>query len=141
MVERRKYKRLDISIPLTIKFLGTDPINGKTRNVSLDGLSIELQVVVRTGILFIQDGVRLIDLIPFLVSNEKFAELDIIIPPEGERIRAVGKVVWYDFGSRAGSHYFMAGFFLEKMELEDRKKWAIFVRDRAQVDDEDAFST
>ena len=93
-VERRTFKRLKIPIPLSIRLLGTtkypQPINTGTRNVCLEGLSIELRVILKNGSLLIQEGEEPIKVIPFLVLNEKTVELDIEIPPEGERIRAIG---------------------------------------------------
>ena len=106
----------------------SQPINSKTRNVSIEGLSIELQVILKNTSFLIQGGGKPIKLIPFLVLNEKAVELDIKIPPKGERIRAIGRVIWYDFGSRGASYYFEAGIFLEKMEVEDRRKWEEFVK-------------
>jgi hypothetical protein len=131
-VERRTFKRLKIPIPLRIRLLGTTKyprsINTETRNVSLEGLSIELRAILKNGSLLIKEGQEPIKLIPFLVLNEKVVELDIEIPPKGERIRATGRVKWYDFGSRGASYYFWAGTFLEKMEVEDRKKWEELIR-------------
>jgi hypothetical protein len=106
----------------------SQPINSKTRDVSIEGLSIELQVILKNTSFLIQGGGKPIKLIPFLVLNEKMVELDIKIPPKGENIGAIGRVIWYDFGSRGASYYFGAGIFLEKMEVEDRKKWEEFVR-------------
>ena len=131
-VERRTFKRLKIPNPLSIRLLGTtkypQPINTGTRNVCLEGLSIELRVILKNGSLLIQEGAEPIKLIPFLVLNQKAVELGIEIPPKGERIRAIGRVIWYDFGSRGASYYFEAGTFLEKMDIEDRKKWEEFVK-------------
>ena len=131
-VERRIFKRLKTPIPLSMRLLGStkdpQPINAKTRNVSFEGLSIELRVILKNGSLLIQEGEEPIKLIPFLVLNEKVVELDIKIPPKGERIRAIGRVIWYDFGSRGASYYFCAGIFLEEMEVKDRKKWEEFVK-------------
>jgi hypothetical protein len=131
-VERRIFKRLKTPIPLSMRFLGTtkypEPINTKTRNVSLEGLSIELRVVLKNGSLIIKEGEEPIKLIPFLVLNEKMVGLDMRIPPEGENIEAIARVIWYDFGSKGASYYFWAGIFLEKMEAEDRKKWEKFIR-------------
>ena len=130
--ERRMFKRLEIPIPLSIRLLGTNkyphPINTETRNVCFEGLSIELRVILKNGSLLIQEGEEPVKLIPFLVLNEKVVELDIKIPPKGESIRAIGRVIWYDFGSRGESYYFCAGTFLEQMEVEDRKKWEQFIR-------------
>ena len=131
-VERRIFKRLKTPIPLSMRLLGTtkypQPINAKTRNVSPEGLSIELQVILKNGSLLIQEGEEPIKLIPFLVLNEKTVELDIEIPPKGERIIVVGRVIWYDFGSRGASYYFCVGTFLEEMGVKDRKKWEEFVK-------------
>jgi hypothetical protein len=117
-VERRIFKRLKIPVPLNMRLLGTTkyphPFNARTRNVSLEGLSIELQVILKNGSLLIQQGEEPIKLIPFLVLNEKMVKLEIKLPPRGERIRAIGRVIWYDFGSRGALYYFCAkrGFIL-----------------------------
>lgn len=131
-VKRRRFKRLKTSIPLNIRLLGTtkypQPINAETRDVSLEGLSIELHTIFKNGSLLIQEGQGSVKLIPFLVLNEKMVELEIKVPPMGERIRAIARVIWYDFGSKGASYYFWAGTFLEKMEAEDRKKWEKFIK-------------
>jgi len=130
-VERRTFKRLETPIPLRIRLLGTTrcprPINAETRNISLEGLSIELHIILKNGSLLIQEGEEPIKLIPFLVLNEKMVALDIKVPPMGEWIGATGRVIWYDFGSRGASYYFCVGIFLEKMEVEDRKKWEEYI--------------
>jgi hypothetical protein len=132
MAKRRKFHRLLIPVPLTIRLLGIAihpcPIDAETRNVSREGLLIELEVRLKNGSLLIQQGKEPIKLIPFLVLNEKLVELDIKIPPGGESVRATGRVRWYDFGSREKSHYFRAGIFIEKMGIEDRKRWEDFIK-------------
>jgi hypothetical protein len=129
MARLRKFHRLSTSIPLTIRLLGVakhpHPINTETRNVSRKGLSVELKVKLRNGSLLIQQGEEAIKVIPFLVLSEKLVELVIKIPPRGERVRATGRVRWYDFGSRERSYYFRAGILLEK--IEDRKRWEDFI--------------
>ena len=61
-VERRIFKRLKTPIPLSMRLLGStkypQPINTETRNVSLEGLSIELQVILKNGSLLIKEGDR-----------------------------------------------------------------------------------
>jgi hypothetical protein len=131
-VERRIFKRLTAPIPLSMRLLGTtkypQPINTKTRNVSLEGLSVQLHVMLKDGSFVIREGAEPIKLIPFLVLNEKMVELAMKIPPEGENIEAIGRVIWYDFGSRRVSYYFCVGIFLEKMEVEDKRKWEEFIK-------------
>ena len=132
MAKRRKFHRLLIPIPLTIRLLGIAkhlwPINVETKNVSRGGLLIELEVKLKNGNLLIQQGEEPIKLIPFLVLNEKLVELDIKIPPRGEGVRATGRVRWYDFGSREKSYYFRAGIFMKEMEIGDRKRWENFIK-------------
>jgi len=115
-----------------MRLLGTTKspqrIKTETRDVSLEGLSIELRVILKNGSLLIQQGEEPIKLIPFLVLNEKMVELGIEIPPEGESIGAIGRVIWYDFGSRRASYYYCVGIFLEKMKVEDRIKWEEFIK-------------
>lgn len=132
MARRRKFHRLSTSIPLTIRLLGiakcSGPIDVETRNVSRKSLSVELEVRLKNGSLLIQGGEETIKLIPFLVLSEKLVELDIKIPPKSERVRATGRVRWYDFGSREKLYYFKAGIFMEEMEIEDRERWEDFIR-------------
>jgi hypothetical protein len=131
-IERRRFKRLEFPLSLSIRLLGTTKypqrFNAETRNVALEGLSIELSVILKNGSLLIQDRKEHIKVIPFLVLNEKMVELETELPPKGRRIRAIGKVVWYDFGSRRTSYYFRAGIFLEKIGVGDRKEWEEFVK-------------
>ena len=129
MARLRKFHRLSTSIPLTVRLLGVakhpHPIHAETRNVSRKGLSVELEVKLKNGSLLIHQGGEAIKLIPFLVLSEKLVELDIKIPPRGERVIATGRVRWYDFGSKEESYYFRAGILLEK--IEDKKKWEDFI--------------
>ena len=125
MVERRKYKRLEISVPLRMILLGvfgsSPPVKAHTRNVSLEGLSIGLQEIESA-----------LTLTSYLVLDKNEVALEIKIPPEGKRIRATGKVVWYDeLGSREESYYLRAGVVLKEMETEDRIGWLDFARNIA----------
>lgn len=139
MAKRRKFLRSFIPVPLTIRLLGlgkhSRSIHVETRNVSREGLSIELEVRFKNGTLLIQQGEEPIKLFPFLVLNEKLVELDIEIPPRGERVRATGRVRWYDFGSKEESYYFRAGIFIEEIEIEDRIRWENFIKSVIQVKD------
>ena len=122
MAERRKLERFEMSIALSVRLLGVFirplTVNVRSRDISLEGLSIELQ-----------EADESLDLIPHLVLDKKEVALDIKIPPKAERIRATGRVMWYHSGSKGASYYFRAGLLLEEMEAEDRKKWEDFVRD------------
>ena len=129
---RRRTKRLDIAVPLHIKLLGMskDPptIETATRNISPVGLSTELQVALTNGVFFIPEGEKPINLVPYLALENKEVMLQITIPPHKEQVRARGKIIWYDFGTREASHYFEAGILLKEMEAYDRQRWVEFTR-------------
>jgi len=131
-IKRRKFTRLDLPVQLSIKFLGVarnaKPVNTESVNVSIEGFLIELKVILKDGSLLIQEGGESIKLIPYLVLNEKVVELDITMPPKDEKIRARGRIIWYDFGSGESTYYFMAGIFLEEMGTEEKKKWDEFIK-------------
>lgn len=135
MVNRRKSKRSEMPIPVRIKLVGISKrpptIETVTRNISPVGISMELQVSLTNGVFLIQEGEKPINLIPYLVLEDKEVVLEITLPPHEEKIRARGRIIWYDFGSREASDYFGAGIFLKEMEVEDRKRWKEFARDTA----------
>jgi hypothetical protein len=122
---------------LRIRLLGAgknpQTIEIVTKNISPVGISIELQVNLTNGVLFIQEGEKPINLIPYLVLENKEVELEITLPPYEKKVRTKGRVIWYDFGSGEVSYYFKAGilFFLKQMETEERKTWEEFVSNTA----------
>ncbi|NWF93316.1 MAG: PilZ domain-containing protein [Syntrophaceae bacterium] len=138
MAKRRRFRRLFIPLPVTVRLLGigkpSAPIHVEIRDVSRNGLSIEFRISLKNGHLLIEQGEEPIKLIPFIVMNEKLLELDIEMPPRSERLRAKGVVRWYDFGSREEFHYFRAGILMKEMEIEDRKKWEDFIRHAESVE-------
>jgi hypothetical protein len=137
MFNRRKSKRVEISLPLRIKLLGIvkqpPTIETVTRNISPVGISMELPVTLDNGVFFIQKGEQTVNLIRYLVQENKEVEVEIAIPPREEKIRARGRIIWYDFGSREeeASYYFGAGILLKEMKAEDRKRWEVFARNTA----------
>jgi hypothetical protein len=133
MVNQRRSKRSEIVIPLNIRLLGLGKhppaIKAVTKNISPVGISTELQVGLTNGIFLFQEGAKPINLIPYLVLENKEVELEFTMPPQKEKISVRGRVVWYDFSSREGSDYFRAGIFLKEMEAKNRKKWEKFAQD------------
>jgi len=131
MVERRRFKRWNIRIPLSLKLLGMGKddhlIKAQTINISFDGILIEIPVFLEDDCLLIHRGDEPVKLAPFLVLNEKIVELHLKAPPMAQMIRAIGKVVWYEIGSRGKSYHFMMGIALEKMGDEDGEKWVNLV--------------
>jgi hypothetical protein len=120
-------------VPLRLMLLGmgryTPTIETSTINISSMGLSMQLQVTLSNGSLYMHAGEKPVNLIPYLVLVEKEVALEMILPPHNEKIRGKGKVIWYDFGPREETYFFTAGIFLKEMESKDRKRWEGFVRD------------
>jgi hypothetical protein len=137
MFNRRKSRRVDISLPLRIKLLGVSKqppiIKTVTRNITPLGISMELPVSLTNGVFFIQRGEPSVNLIRYLIQKDKEVELEITLPPQDEKFKARGKVIWYNFGSREGdaAYYFGAGILLKEMAVEAKKKWEVFARTSA----------
>ena len=131
MFNRRKSERLEISVTLQVKLLGISKhpptIETITKNISPVGISMELQVMLTNGV-FYSGGEKPINLIPYLVLENKEVELEITLPPDEEKISVSGKVLWYDFTSREALYFFEAGIVLNEMEVEARKKWQRFIK-------------
>lgn len=135
MFNRRKSKRLGITVPLHLKLRGlakdSPKIEAATKNISPLGVSTALHVTLTNGVFYIMEGEKPVNLIPFLVLENKEVDVAITIPPAKKKVSAKGKIIWYDFGSREASYYFEAGIFLKEMEVEDRTMWEEFVRNTA----------
>jgi hypothetical protein len=135
MFNRRKSKRLETAVPLRLMLLGMSKapptIETTTTNISPMGLSMKLRVTLSNGVLYMHEGEKPFNLIPYLVLGIKEVALEIILPPHDEIIRGKGKVIWYDFGSQEDAYFFKAGISLKEMETKDRKRWEGFVRDTA----------
>ena len=123
--ERRKFERFGISFKVSMRILGifsrSLTVNVQTKNVSVEGMQIELS----------KEGEEALDLVAYLALDKKEVALNIEIPPKGEFIRAIGRIMWSQSGSKKDPYYFKAGIFLE--EIEDRITWIDFVRNIAEV--------
>ena len=135
--ERRKYKRLDIAIPTSIKLLGpvssAPPIDVETDNISLEGLSIVIKIRLPSRRGSIQEGEAPVKLVPYLLLDNKVLDLSINILPRGEGIKGIGQVKWYDRRLRENFYDVRAGIFIEEMRSEDRGKWLEFLRTVARL--------
>lgn len=135
MFNKRKSRRLETAVPLRLMLLGMSKphptIETTSINISSMGLSMQLPVTLSKGSLFLHEGEKTINLIPYLVLIEKEVVFEMTLPPHDDKIRGKGKVIWYDFGSQEDSYFFTAGIFLKEMESRDRKRWEGFVRDTA----------
>jgi c-di-GMP-binding flagellar brake protein YcgR len=135
MDQRRKYKRLAIPVSLRMRLMGKakqgQGIKATSRDVSFKGFLLETEVFLEDDILFLQKGEEPVKLDPFLVGGDTVLEFNIKLPPDAKIITAKGKITRYQVGSRGASYYFKAGISLEKMTVEDGKRWITFIRDMA----------
>ena len=124
MLKRRKSKRLEKGVPLRLSLLGMSKppptIETTTTNISSMGIAIKIQVTLSNGVVYMHQGEKQFDLIPYLVLKKKEVALEITPPPHNEIIKVKGRVVWYDFGSQEDSYYFKAGIFLKEMENKEK---------------------
>lgn len=126
LIERRRFKRYISRVPFSITVLDTfgrvQTFSMQTRDVSREGLGVELY-----------EGQDVLSVTPSLVLEKKAVELDMELPPTGEKIRGMGRIAWYDTGSAEPPYpYLRLGIFLEQMEPEDREKWENFVENVAR---------
>ena len=133
MSERRKTKRADASIPLTIKLLGTalspPPIAVETANISPQGLSIviEIKIKVTQGRFAVREDKASLQLVQYLLLSNKRLQLELNILPLGKSIQATGKVKWYDRSLGEESYSVRAGILIEEMEQEHKGEWLEFL--------------
>ncbi len=137
VVERRLFNRL--YIPLKVRFRIVDLwsreqssmlIEGKTWNVSYDGLCIETDAALQEGVMTFSEsmGERRVKVLPFLVMEEQQLEMEIDLPMDRGKVIAVGRVVWSELKATDRAYHLKIGVFLEEMAPTERDRWNHFVR-------------
>jgi hypothetical protein len=106
-VERRKLLRLKSPLPVWFNLyhvLGRHEasrrLGGMISNVSLEGICLETNVVLVDGSHIFSEA----------MGEEKRLRVEIDLPPESERITAMGKVVWYDRPREIGHRFLFLPF-------------------------------
>lgn len=137
VVERRLFDRL--YIPLKVHFRIVDLwsteqssmlIEGKTWNVSYDGLCIETDTAFQEGVMTFSEsmGEKRVKVLPFLVMEEQQLEMEIDLPMDRGKVIAVGRVVWSELKATDKAYHLKIGVFLEEMAPTERDRWNHFVR-------------
>lgn len=133
MPERRETNRVDSTIPLTIKLLGTTPppppITVETDDISPKGLSIVIKIKTKleNGRLSIE-GEESQKMVKYLLLDNKQLALGIKILPHGGSIQAIGTVKWCYRNLSMGLYYVKAGVLIEEMARENKEKWMEFLK-------------
>ncbi len=137
VVERRLFNRLHV--PLKVHFRIVDIwskeqssmlIEGKTWNVSYDGLCIETDAALQEGVMTFSessDGKR-VKVLPFLVMEEQRLEMEINLPSDRGKVIASGRVVWSELKATDRAYHLKIGVFLEEMAPTERNRWNHFLR-------------
>lgn len=123
-VERRKFLRLKSPLPVRFtlyNILGrrdaSRKLGGMTSNVSLGGLCLETNVVFVDGSHVFSEA----------MGQEKRLRVEIDVPPESERMTALGRVMWYDLSSSGSPYRFRAGVYLTEMDDNSKEIWERFL--------------
>jgi len=122
-VDRRKFLRLESPLPVRFNLyhvLGrrdaSRKLGGMISNVSLEGICLETNVVLVDGSHVFSEAME-----------EERLRMEIDVPPESERITALGKVMWYDLSSSGSPYRFRAGVYLTEMDENSKEIWRRFL--------------
>jgi hypothetical protein len=123
-VERRKLLRLNSPLPVQFNLyhvLGrreaSRRLGGMISNVSLEGICLETNVVLVDGSHIFSEA----------MEEEKRLRVEIDVPPESEKVTALGKVMWYDLSSSGSPYRFRAGVYLTEMDGNSKEIWRRFL--------------
>ncbi len=61
------------------------------------------------------------------MEEEKRLRMELDLPPESERIRTMGRVIWYDLSPSGSPYRFRAGVYLTEMDENSREIWKRFL--------------
>jgi len=119
-IEHRKFIRLKDSISLSVRLVNcysgkvySRQIKGRTLNISREGLCIETGTVTVNGV----------DIFNSAMSNDKNLEIEIDVYDDKEKIKALGKVIWFDMTPKQKSFLFKAGVYLNQIGTDDIDRW------------------
>ena len=137
LVERRLFTRLHV--PLGVHFKIVDlwskeqssiVIEGKTWNISHDGLCIETDAEVQEGVMTFSEsnGSKRVKVLPFLVMKEQQLELEIDLLSRQGKVISLGRVIWSELKVTNEMYHLRIGVFLEEMAPRERQRWNHFIR-------------
>jgi len=135
-IEHRKFIRLKDSLLLSVRLVDyhsgeiySRQIKGKTLNISREGLCIETSIVTVNGI----------DIFNEAMSDDKNLEIEIDVYKTKEKIKALGKVIWFDMTPREKSFLFKAGVYLTLIEKGDSERWFKLVENAKKYSKDKSF--
>jgi hypothetical protein len=119
-IEHRKFIRLKDYISLGVRLFDYESgkpcsrqISGKTLNISKQGLCIETSTVTVDGV----------DVFNNAMSDEQGLEIEIDDYQSSEKLKALGKVIWFDMTPKQKSFLFKAGVYITIKNTQDMNRW------------------
>lgn len=123
-IEHRRFIRLKDSISLGLRLVDchsgkaySRQIIGRTLNISREGLCIETNTVTVNGVDIFNDA----------MSDDRNLEIEIDLDNKKGKIKALGKVIWFDMIPKHKSFVFTAGVYLTLIGPDDANRWYSFV--------------
>ena len=107
-IERRVFSHLKVPLLIDFRFMSqwnnpktSKTIKGKAWDVSRKGLCLETEIDMRDGVLEFSEteAAEKEKVLPYLVLSEKEIELELNLPPKGNKTLVMGKPIWYEFTS------------------------------------------
>ncbi len=125
-VEKRKFQRLEIPLNVTLKVITDEdmpgkgkPVKLKSRDISLEGISLETRDIV-------VDGINVLSGSPGARENMLDMEIELVA---GENpVKAVGEVCWYDVIRDSEEFMYQIGVVFIKIEGTAKEQLKNFLK-------------
>ena len=100
-------------------------IKGKSWDVSSKGLCLETEIDMRDGVLEFSEteAAEKEKVLPYLVLSEKEIELELNLPPKGNKTLVMGKPIWYEFTSGESTSRLKICILFKGMPREVLNNW------------------
>jgi c-di-GMP-binding flagellar brake protein YcgR len=128
-VERRKYKRFKVTIPVSICLI--DPKTGKPKQAEFKGVTTDISMG-GLGLEMKYPGSDLLSFAPKLVGKNKDFVLNLDVKLETGDVKGVAEVRWARIPPLSKLEILTMGLFLKRMRDNEKRKWKDFVMSRSK---------
>ena len=136
-IGRRIFRLLRAPLSINFSFISrwNNPktsriIKGKSRGVSSKGLCLETEIDVRHGVLEFSEteGTEKEKVLPYLVLSEKEIELELNLPPGGNKTHIMGKPIWYELTSGESTSRLKICVLFKAMPRKVLNNWLRYIK-------------